>query len=194
MLKTSHKITRQQIISMKKLLVIAIAFLACAGCKKETGPEALQQHDSVMHAKQHETTVGKRFEPEQKSAETLGEVTLNKTLYTVAAEFTDTIVFKQEAVNTNGQPDVLNYREKLVHLINSSKDTITVKKSLFKGHLPDYDKMILQGALLNHKFKSGAFPLLVYFCMPDSDYCYYFDVTISPSGTIVLKKVEEDEY
>lgn len=89
---------------------------------------------------------------------------------------------------------MLNYREKLVHLIKTSNDSITLNKAFFKKQLPDYESMILQGALLNHKFKSGTFPLLVYFCMPDSDYCFYFDVSIGPAGKISIRQVEEDDY
>lgn len=179
---------------MKNLLLIATVLLAITGCRKDIESNTPQQPDLAKGAVKPAATPAKRFEPEHKSTETLGAVTLNNTIYTVATEFTDAVAFKQEAVNQNGQPDVLNYREKLVHLIKTGKDTITLNKAFFKKQLPDYASMILQGALLNHKFKSGTFPLLVYFCMPDSDYCFYFDVSIGPAGKISIRQVEEDDY
>ncbi|MFP9112789.1 hypothetical protein ACLI1A_02535 [Flavobacterium sp. RHBU_3] len=180
---------------MKNFILSIILLSALFSCKKDS--ETLnpsQPHDSGTGTTKQAVVPIKRFEPQHKSTETVGTVRLNNTSYTVTTEFTDAVVFKQDAVNVQGKPDVLNYREKLVHLIDNRKDTITLNKELFKNHLPDYESMTLQGVMLNHPLKKGFAPLIVYFCMPDSDYCYRFDVRLDSSGTILPNEIDDDDF
>lgn len=178
---------------MKNIVIIITAASVFMGCGKDTGEVSTPLPATAAHGAAHGAAPAKRFEPEHKGTEKAGTVALNGGAYTVITQFTDAVVYKQEAVNQNGQPDLLNYREQLVHLING-KDTIKLNKALFKKQLPDYDSMILQGVLLNHKLKTGVVPLIVYFCMPDSDYCFHFDVSLNPQGGIIMKEINESDF
>ena len=175
-----------------KYSILAITFLSVIiSCKKDVRPDAASLFDSEGGAAKRHAGLTIRFEPEHKSTNTLGTVTLNDTLYIVATEFTDAVAFKQEGVNINGEPEVLNYREMMVHLINRSNDTITVRKAFFKNQLPDYDSMILQSVHLNRQLKTGVVPLLIYFCVPESDSCIYFDLGVNRLGYITTSQIDE---
>jgi hypothetical protein len=179
---------------MKKSAFIVAALFILSGCGKDTKPHAGLRPYTGATTVTPTAKPPQRYEPARNSTETQGTVVLNGNSYTVVTQFTDNVAFRQQAINMQGQADVLFYHEKLVHLISSGTDTITLNKALFKRQLPDYESMILMGVHLDMRLKTRVAPFMVYFCMPDSDYCYHFEVGIAAAGGISIKEIDERDF
>ncbi|WP_330443243.1 hypothetical protein [Flavobacterium sp. C4GT6] len=160
-------------------LIVIILFLCGCEKKKETIESEVPVtavSDTVTLAADANIDQQDRYEPQQKSIDDEGAVFLGDVTFKVLSEFTDNVSFEQ-TVEGSGRNVKLFYREKVIHLINTKlQDTITFRKEDFKDKLPDYDNMILQSVLIDFEIIDKSIPLVVTFCMPDSDYCYFFDV------------------
>ncbi|KGO91791.1 hypothetical protein [Flavobacterium subsaxonicum] len=173
------------------LLLLAIFLTACTRHKKQQPDSvALKPDTTIPVAKTH------HYEPETTRFEFLGTVQLNSDTIKVIEEYTNNIAFKQPAVNEQGVPDELYYREKVVHLINKhTTDTLTVTKKLFKKHigLQYYDDFIVQAALFRQPTKTGIVPLMINLCEPDTDSCLFYVISIK-NGQLHAEPFNEDDF
>jgi predicted proteasome-type protease len=65
---------------------------------------------------------------------------------------------------------------------------------MFKRELPDYDIMVLQSVSFDAALKNNIqVPLILNFCMPDSDYCYFFSIKVE-NKQLKTEMIDEQEF
>lgn len=170
------------------LLLLSFLLLACKPEVREQKPKEEVSTVKKRHEKQYVV-----FEPVEKSVEKLGEVIFRNDTLTVMEEYTDAIAFRQQITSPDGSDGIMNYREKLIHLINKA-DTITLRKEMFKKELSDYDIMVLQSVSFDAALKNNIeVPLMLNFCRPDSDYCYFFSIKVE-NKQLKMEMIDEQEF
>jgi len=174
-----------------RLIAVLVVIFTCFACKREFEREVYKvPKDTIMAVKGDNYIV---FEPEEKSASKEGFVVFGTDTLEVVSEFTDNVAFNQ--VVGSYDEGIMKYREKIVHLINKRQgDTITLKKQMFKNDFPDeFDKMVLQSVHFNDELKDRIVPLVITFCVPDSDYCFYYAVDVK-EGVVNMEMFDEESY
>ncbi|MCR5861260.1 hypothetical protein LRS05_03460 [Flavobacterium sp. J372] len=178
-----------------KLQYLFIAFvLLASSCRRNLPDVAIPDKEGIDTIPQKPPKLV--YEPNMPTPEMYGIVVVGHDTLKVMKTYNDNIVYVQKTVDAYGYKSTLNYREATINLIRKLGDTIKFKQEDFKKYIPReaYGDVIMQSAGIDVAVKKGKIPLMINLCMPDSDYCFFFDVNLRENGAYDIREINENEF
>lgn len=159
-------------------LLVTVVTSGCGNNSTAAGQQDV--NPSVMPAAADFYSV---YEPLEKSVKREGHVVFDGDTMAVFTEYTDEVAYSQEIQAPSGGDGIMKHHDMLVHLVSKrSGDTITVTREVLIAKIaesdPDAEKFLMMAPSFDVETQSGNVKMMLDMCLPDSDFCYYYEIRV----------------